>query len=311
MGNIPYIDLLLIGIILSFAIIYQIPNSYSQLYSNENLANTDNKLQSKGMYNINNESYFENYDDNFNNDILTNDDKLNSSTSDNNKSTNNMVTNGESLSNQGYGNDPNLESYGKLVKEIYTKQVNNETLNDENNNYKQNPNNSEDELDKIYNNLLNNPVLLEKLYNNNPVLLEKIYNNLLNNPVFNNEDSSSNDFKNTDNKCKEDLAGSSVNGYGNYNNKVDDYISSSSKFSSSTSKSTSTQEPSVDTHYIQVFDKNGNFIKSWGETGLGEGKLMHPHGIAVDSNGYVYVTDERKSKVLKFDSDGNFIKEWG
>jgi hypothetical protein len=84
-----------------------------------------------------------------------------------------------------------------------------------------------------------------------------------------------------------------------------------SSSSPSTSKSVSPQQPSIDTHYVQVFDKNGNFIKSWGESGKGEGKLLHPHGIAVDSKGYVYVTDELKSKVLKFDSDGNFVTSWG
>ncbi len=48
-----------------------------------------------------------------------------------------------------------------------------------------------------------------------------------------------------------------------------------------------------------------------GVKGTGEGDFLHPHGIAVDSQGFVYVTDEEKHDVQKFDSNGSFILSWG
>ena len=36
---------------------------------------------------------------------------------------------------------------------------------------------------------------------------------------------------------------------------------------------------------------DGNFVTSWGVKGTGEGDFLHPHGIAVDPQGFVYVTN--------------------
>ena len=56
---------------------------------------------------------------------------------------------------------------------------------------------------------------------------------------------------------------------------------------------------------------DGNFVTSWGVKGTGEGDFLHPHGIAVDPQGFVYVTDEEKHDVQKFDSNGSFILSCG
>ena len=64
-------------------------------------------------------------------------------------------------------------------------------------------------------------------------------------------------------------------------------------------------------HRIKKFDVNGNLLKSWGTKGYGDGQFLHPHGIAVDSSGNVYVSDEEKQQIQKFDSEGNFITKWG
>jgi len=48
-----------------------------------------------------------------------------------------------------------------------------------------------------------------------------------------------------------------------------------------------------------------------GQYGLGEGEFNQPYGIAVDNDGYIYVTDTGNNRVQKFDNTGAFIKEWG
>ncbi len=41
------------------------------------------------------------------------------------------------------------------------------------------------------------------------------------------------------------------------------------------------------------------------------GELNHPHGLAVDSSGNVYVADLGNSRVEKFDASGHFLRAWG
>jgi uncharacterized repeat protein (TIGR01451 family) len=54
------------------------------------------------------------------------------------------------------------------------------------------------------------------------------------------------------------------------------------------------------------------FITKWGCKGTGDGEFgIGPAAIAVDSSGYVYVTDYYNNRIQKFDSVGNFITKWG
>lgn len=64
-------------------------------------------------------------------------------------------------------------------------------------------------------------------------------------------------------------------------------------------------------HFVKKFDSNGTLISAWGTKGIGPGQFLHAHGIAVDSNGNVYVSDAEKCNIQKFDSEGNFITMWG
>jgi Protein of unknown function (DUF3224)/NHL repeat len=54
-----------------------------------------------------------------------------------------------------------------------------------------------------------------------------------------------------------------------------------------------------------------SFITAWGTTGTGNGQFRRPTGVAVDSDGNVYVTESWNDRVQKFDSDGAFITKWG
>jgi hypothetical protein len=58
---------------------------------------------------------------------------------------------------------------------------------------------------------------------------------------------------------------------------------------------------------IQVFDLNGTFKQSFGEYGVGEGKLSKAVGVSVDSSGRIYVTDTFQHIVNVYDSYGTFL----
>jgi 6-bladed beta-propeller len=58
------------------------------------------------------------------------------------------------------------------------------------------------------------------------------------------------------------------------------------------------------------FDKNGNFVKSWGRLGTGPGEFSLPHAIALDSKGRLYVADRNNVRIQVFDQDGSFIDHW-
>lgn len=57
---------------------------------------------------------------------------------------------------------------------------------------------------------------------------------------------------------------------------------------------------------VAKFDKNGKFVRSWGNTGLGQGQFRQVHGIAIDAQGMVYVADAGNRRIQVFDGDGNF-----
>ncbi|MGB7042057.1 MAG: peptidyl-alpha-hydroxyglycine alpha-amidating lyase family protein [Xanthobacteraceae bacterium] len=60
---------------------------------------------------------------------------------------------------------------------------------------------------------------------------------------------------------------------------------------------------------VAKVDKDGNWIKSWGDRGDGPGQFNTPHSIATDNNGNVYVADRGNHRIQVFDSDGNFKRQ--
>ena len=51
---------------------------------------------------------------------------------------------------------------------------------------------------------------------------------------------------------------------------------------------------------IQVFDPQGRFLRKWGSEGSGEGEFIRPQGLAIDSDGDVYVSDQGNHRILVF-----------
>lgn len=61
---------------------------------------------------------------------------------------------------------------------------------------------------------------------------------------------------------------------------------------------------------VIVFDKNGKYLREWGELGSKPGQFSIPHAIAVDSKGRIYVADRNNVRIQVFDGDGKFLDEW-
>ncbi len=61
---------------------------------------------------------------------------------------------------------------------------------------------------------------------------------------------------------------------------------------------------------VAKFDKDGNFVKSWGERGGQPGNFNTPHSLVVDNNDVVYVADRGNSRIQTFDTDGNLKSVW-
>ena len=62
---------------------------------------------------------------------------------------------------------------------------------------------------------------------------------------------------------------------------------------------------------IQKFTADGVFVRKWGTEGRDSGEFHSPKGVAVGSDGYVYVTDTLNQRIQKFTPDGVFVFEFG
>jgi hypothetical protein len=61
---------------------------------------------------------------------------------------------------------------------------------------------------------------------------------------------------------------------------------------------------------IAKYDRDGNWLKSWGEHGAGPGQFNTPHGIAIDARGNVYVADRNNLRIQVFDGNGAFLRQF-
>jgi len=71
-------------------------------------------------------------------------------------------------------------------------------------------------------------------------------------------------------------------------------------------------------HRVQKFTKDGKPVKVWGHYGQpvpddpeSKSTFWGPRGIAVDSQGRVFVADTGNKRIVIFDSDGNYLTEFG
>jgi hypothetical protein len=60
---------------------------------------------------------------------------------------------------------------------------------------------------------------------------------------------------------------------------------------------------------VAKFDKDGNWIGTWGNRGIGPGQFWTVHNVQIDKNDHVWVADRSNGRLQVFDTDGKFIKE--
>ena len=59
---------------------------------------------------------------------------------------------------------------------------------------------------------------------------------------------------------------------------------------------------------VAKVDRNGQWVKSWGGPGTGQGEFNTPHSIASDAKGNIYVADRGNRRIQVFDNDGKFLR---
>ena len=61
---------------------------------------------------------------------------------------------------------------------------------------------------------------------------------------------------------------------------------------------------------VVKFNKDGEFVMSWGEAGTGPGQFNEPHSVAFDSQGRLFVGDRVNERIQGFDQNGQYLAEW-
>jgi DNA-binding beta-propeller fold protein YncE len=62
---------------------------------------------------------------------------------------------------------------------------------------------------------------------------------------------------------------------------------------------------------VEIFDADGNFLRTFGKAGDGPGYFARPKGIAVDSDGHIWVADTVQNRIQVFDPEGNLLIWFG
>ncbi len=61
---------------------------------------------------------------------------------------------------------------------------------------------------------------------------------------------------------------------------------------------------------VAKYDRNGDWVMSWGEPGTGPGQFRLPHAIVIDRRDNIYVGDRGNQRVQVFDTSGRYLREW-
>jgi DNA-binding beta-propeller fold protein YncE len=61
---------------------------------------------------------------------------------------------------------------------------------------------------------------------------------------------------------------------------------------------------------VHRFDKGGRLLSSFGDPGNGPSQFVIPHGIHVEDDGTIFVSDRENERAQMFDADGNYVGIW-
>jgi DNA-binding beta-propeller fold protein YncE len=61
---------------------------------------------------------------------------------------------------------------------------------------------------------------------------------------------------------------------------------------------------------VLEYDASGHKVREWGRPGTGPGEFHLPHGIAIGTDGNVYIADRENGRVQWFTPEGKYLGEW-
>ena len=64
-------------------------------------------------------------------------------------------------------------------------------------------------------------------------------------------------------------------------------------------------------HRVQIFNSNGDFVRSFGRQGNEQGEFNFPFGIAYDKDGNIFVADTNNQRIQIFSGDGRYMGMFG
>ena len=64
-------------------------------------------------------------------------------------------------------------------------------------------------------------------------------------------------------------------------------------------------------HCVQVFDSNGNFLRSFGRRGENPGEFNYPNGIAIDKDRNIFISEWGNDRVQIFSWEGRYLGSFG